>query len=97
MYDEFPRLKLVMHFEYEKYETDNGGNQDFRDFRITNDTAVVRELRADFASMGTRISWANSRAPPTSISSAGAPAPTNVQPTQSTVSLTLDYHIHGAC
>ncbi|KAK4057668.1 hypothetical protein OIO90_001316 [Microbotryomycetes sp. JL221] len=84
-YDEFPRLKMVMHFEYEKYETDNLGDQDFRDFRITNDTAVVRELRADFASMGTRISWANSRAPPTSISSAGAPAATNIESTQSTV------------
>ncbi|KAK4055104.1 hypothetical protein OIV83_000384 [Microbotryomycetes sp. JL201] len=84
-YDEFPRLKLVMHFEYEKYETDNSGGQDFRDFRITNDSSVVRELRADFASMGSRISWANSRAPPTSISSAGAPAATNIENTQSTV------------
>jgi hypothetical protein len=78
MLDEFPRLKLIMQFEYEKYETDNQNppGQDFRDFRVTNDTGALDMLKADFASAGARFSWANSRAPPTSISSAGAPAAT---------------------
>lgn len=79
MLDEFPRLKLIMQFEYAKFETDNAGDQDYRDFRFTNNTAVVNELAVDFASIGTRFSWANSRAAPTSISSAGAPAATNIQ------------------
>lgn len=66
-----------MHFEYEKFEQDNADQPaDFRDFRVTNDTEVVSLLRGDFASLGDRFSWANSRAPPSSISSAGAPAAT---------------------
>ncbi|GAA6064204.1 hypothetical protein JCM10212_001617 [Sporobolomyces blumeae] len=77
MYDQFPRLKLVMQFEYEKNETANDGTTDLRDYRLTNATDVVQELVADLSSIGTRFTWANSRAPPTSISSAGAPAATN--------------------
>jgi hypothetical protein len=87
MFDEFPRLRLIMHFEYEKIETANDNSNDLRDFRITNDTSVLAQLKADFASAGDRFSWAQSRAPPTSISSAGAPAATNSE--GSTVSFWL--------
>lgn len=77
MLDQYPRIKLIMQFEYEKTETANNGQDDLRDYRLTNTTAVVDELKADLASMGDRFTWAQSRAPPTSISSAGAPAATN--------------------
>jgi hypothetical protein len=78
MFDAFPRLKMIMQFEYEKFETSNLGTQDLRDFRITNQTAVLAELLADLNPVAAaRFSWANSRAPPTSISSINAPAATN--------------------
>lgn len=78
MFDTFPRLKMVMQFEYEKFETSNLGTQDLRDFRITNSTGVLAELLADLTpANAARFSWANSRAPPTSISSINAPAATN--------------------
>ncbi|KAK4699021.1 hypothetical protein P7C70_g7244, partial [Phenoliferia sp. Uapishka_3] len=75
MYDAFPRLKMVMQFEYEKVETSNANTQDLRDYRITNDTGVLAEFINDLSPMATRFSWANFRAKPTSISSAGAPPP----------------------
>lgn len=77
MLDQYPRIKLIMQFEYEKVETANNGQPDLRDYRLTNTTAVVDELRLDLASIGDRFTWAQSRAIPTSISSAGAPAATN--------------------
>ncbi|CEQ38579.1 SPOSA6832_00009, partial [Sporobolomyces salmonicolor] len=73
--DCYPRIKLFMQFEYEKTETSNEGTDDLRDYRLLNNTDVLNEFKADLASLGTTFSWANSRAPPTSISSAGAPAP----------------------
>ncbi|GAA5954071.1 hypothetical protein JCM21900_005398 [Sporobolomyces salmonicolor] len=72
---QYPRIKLFMQFEYEKTETSNEGTNDLRDYRLLNNTDVLNEFKADLASLGTTFSWANSRAPPTSISSAGAPAP----------------------
>lgn len=77
MLDRFPRIKLYMQFEYEKEEDANNGDKDFRDYRILNVTDVRDEFIADLASLSDRFSWAQSRAPPTSISSAGAPAATN--------------------
>ncbi|GAA6010200.1 hypothetical protein JCM10207_005663 [Rhodosporidiobolus poonsookiae] len=77
LYDNHPRLKMYMHFEHNKTESANDGSQDNRDFRMLNNTEARAEIIADLASAGTRFSWANSRAPPTSISSAGAPAATN--------------------
>lgn len=67
-----------MQFEYEKFETSNVGGQDLRDYRLTNDTAILAEVVADFSALGTRFSWANSRAKPTSISTPGAPAATSL-------------------
>ncbi|KAL8286187.1 hypothetical protein RQP46_004675 [Phenoliferia psychrophenolica] len=80
LYDQFPRLKMVMQFEFEKNETSNDRNAagnyvDLRDYRITNDTAVRNEFLSALNPMATRFSWAMSRALPTSISSAGAPPP----------------------
>jgi len=77
MLDQYPRIKLIMQFEYEKVETANNGQDDLRDYRLTNTTAVVDELRLDLSSIGDRFTWAQSRAIPTSVSSAGAPAATN--------------------
>ncbi|GAA5923770.1 uncharacterized protein JCM15063_003757 [Sporobolomyces koalae] len=77
MLDQYPRVKLIMQFEYEKYESANDGTNDLRDYRLTNTTEVVDELVADLSSIGDRFTWAQSRAAPTSISSAGAPAATN--------------------
>lgn len=77
LYADFPRLKMYMQFEYTKTETANDGSDDPRDYRLTNNTEVVSELSAGLASAGTLFSWANIRAVPTSISSAGAPAATN--------------------
>ncbi|GAA5882807.1 hypothetical protein JCM16303_002468 [Sporobolomyces ruberrimus] len=77
MLDQYPRIKLIMQFEYEKTESANDGSNDLRDYRLTNTTSVVDELKVDLASIGDRFTWAQSRAAPTSISSAGAPAATN--------------------
>ena len=76
--DRHPRLKLLMQFEYEKVEASNDGSPDLRDFRLTNDTAVLAVFREDFISIGPRFSWANSRAAPTSISTPGAPSATPI-------------------
>lgn len=62
-----------MAFEYEKYEMSNTGTQDLRDFRMTNNTGVLAELRAGILPIADRFSWAQSRSPPTSVSSPGAP------------------------
>ncbi|GAA6009635.1 uncharacterized protein JCM10292_002221 [Rhodotorula paludigena] len=75
MYDTFPRIKLYMQFEYEKDETANDGSIDHRDFRVTNTTEVVASMRADISSIGTRFTWAQSRAPPPAHKSARAPPP----------------------
>ncbi|BGP36250.1 hypothetical protein JCM10449v2_000148 [Rhodotorula kratochvilovae] len=77
MLDNFPRLKLYMQFEYEKEEDSNSNGKDWRDYRILNVTDVRDEFIADINSLSDRFSWAQSRAPPTSISSPGAPAATN--------------------
>ncbi|GAA5861372.1 hypothetical protein JCM3774_000227 [Rhodotorula dairenensis] len=77
MLTQFDRIKLYMQFEYEKTETANNGQDDLRDYRVLNNTDVLAELKADLNSLSGSWFWAQSRAPPTSISSAGAPAATN--------------------
>ena len=65
-YDDFPRLKLMMNFEYEKNETD-GGVEDHRDFRLTNKTEVLAGFQSDLATMtGEVFTWANYRPIPVS-------------------------------
>lgn len=63
-FEEFPRIKLMMHFEYEKNETD-GGVQDHRDFRLTNATEVLAGFSADLQSAHP-YSWASYRPIPVS-------------------------------
>jgi hypothetical protein len=55
-FEEFPRMKLMMQFEYEKNETD-GGVQDHRDYRLTNDTEVLAAFVSDLATASTLYSW----------------------------------------
>ncbi|GAA5899065.1 hypothetical protein JCM6882_004606 [Rhodosporidiobolus microsporus] len=74
---DFPRIKMYMHFEHEKAESANDGSWDLRDFRVSNHTPVLNVLKEDLSSAGNLFSWGNPRATPTSISSAGAPAATN--------------------
>lgn len=65
-YEEFPRIKLMMQFEYEKNETD-GGVQDHRDYRLTNHTEVLSGFQSDLATMsGEVFTWANYRPIPVS-------------------------------
>lgn len=64
--EEFPRLKLMMQFEYEKNETD-GGISDHRDYRLTNGTDVLDGFRSALDAMtGEVYTWANYRPIPTS-------------------------------
>lgn len=55
--EEFPRLKLMMQFEYEKNETD-GGISDHRDYRLTNGTDVLDGFRSALDAMtGEVYTW----------------------------------------
>jgi len=73
LYDTYPRLKLNMHFEYEKMEYD-GQIPDLRDYRVTNDSQVLEYFRGEIASIeDTYFSWAQTSAVPTSLSSAPFP------------------------
>lgn len=65
LFDTYPRLKLMMQFEYEKNETD-GGINDHRDYRLTNHTDVLQGFQSDLATMGNVYTWANYRPVPTS-------------------------------
>ena len=53
-----PRLKMYIQFDYFKIETD-GGILDYRDYRITNNTAVLSAFNSDFARVSTRYVQAN--------------------------------------
>jgi len=72
-YTSYPRIKLMMHFEYVKTEID-GGISDLRDYRITNATDVLAAFQADLSPAATQFAWANIRQAPASIPSAGRPA-----------------------
>jgi len=54
-----PQIKMVMMYEFEKYETaaSNVG-QDLRDFRSTNDSQIATAFRADIESMIDSFAWA---------------------------------------
>jgi len=54
----FPRLKMLMMFEWEKVETD-GGLSTLRDFRITNDSTVLAAFQQDLLNVQDRYVWAN--------------------------------------
>lgn len=55
---EHPRLRAYFQFEYDKFEND-GGIVDERDYRITNNTAVLSAFRADMSAVSTAYVWAN--------------------------------------
>lgn len=56
----------MMHFEYEKNETDSGID-DHRDFRLTNKTEVLQGFQSALATMtGEVYTWANYRPIPVS-------------------------------
>lgn len=52
LYDTYPRLKLNMHFEYEKTEDD-----DLRDYRLANETAIVDGFSSALDAFSTRVAW----------------------------------------
>lgn len=81
-FQQFPRMKLMMQFEYKKNESD-GGIQDSRDFRLTNKTDVLAGLKQNLATMTDIYTWANYRPIPT---------PTPNIATQTKIFTTTDQH-----
>jgi len=65
LFETYPRLKLMMQFEYEKNETD-GGINDHRDYRLTNKTDILQGFQSDLATMSDVYTWANYRPVPVS-------------------------------
>lgn len=70
--NQFPRLKLTMHFEHEKLETD-GGNSDLRDYRLTNDTAMLAAFQADLQTVLPLYVQPSPRERPAGIPAQGRP------------------------
>ncbi|KAI8453730.1 glycoside hydrolase superfamily [Phakopsora pachyrhizi] len=58
--ERYPRLKLHMHFEFEKPEADNGP-LNLRDYRLTNKTEVLQSYQADLNNVQDRYLWATYR------------------------------------
>lgn len=54
--DTFPRIRLHMHFEYEKMEADIGA-PDLRDYRLTNSTDVLAAYQTDLTTVQDRYAW----------------------------------------
>lgn len=73
MFTQFPQIRMIMQFEYEKVETSNENTLDDRDYRVTNDTEVLAVLKNGFSTASQYWQWATSQAQPTYISSANAP------------------------
>lgn len=55
-FNQFPRIKFHMHFEYQKMESD-GGVADLRDYRITNVTSILNAFKADLAGVQQNYLW----------------------------------------
>lgn len=72
LFQMFPRLKLIMHFEHEKLEMD-GGRPDLRDYRLTNDTDTLNAFKADLAAVLPGFVVAGYRPLPAVIPVAGRP------------------------
>lgn len=45
-----------MHFEYEKLESD-GGIQDLRDYRLTNETNILQAFQGDLNGVANNYIW----------------------------------------
>ncbi|KZT55079.1 glycoside hydrolase family 26 protein, partial [Calocera cornea HHB12733] len=54
----YPRLKMIMNFEWEKVESD-GNIPTLRDFRLTNATDVLDAFVQDLETVAQRYVWAN--------------------------------------
>lgn len=65
---QYPRLKMIINFEYVKDEAD-GGTMDLRDYRLTNDTGINAAFTSDLAQVAGSFQWASSRAVPTPTAS----------------------------
>lgn len=61
--NEHPRIRAYYQFEYDKFEND-GGIVDERDYRISNDTAVLQAFLADLAPIMSNYVFANSTLQP---------------------------------
>lgn len=72
LFQTFPRLKLLMHFEHEKLEMD-GGNPDMRDYRLTNDTDTLNAFKADLSTVLPFMVVSGYRPLPARIPSSGRP------------------------
>lgn len=68
--DLFPRLKLHMHFEYEKMEADIGA-PDMRDYRLTNVSEILTAYQNDLNTVQDRYHWAQYRVPTQPIQTTG--------------------------
>lgn len=81
-FQQYPRMKLMMQFEYKKNETD-GGIPDSRDFRLTNKTDVLNGFKSALAGVADIYTWANYRPIPTSTPNVA---------TQTSIYTTTDSH-----
>lgn len=72
----FPRIKLHMHFEFQKVEADIGP-PDVRDYRLTNKTEILTAFQADLNTVQDSYVWAQYRpiTRPTQLSGPGVSAP----------------------
>ncbi|PLW41636.1 hypothetical protein PCASD_05401 [Puccinia coronata f. sp. avenae] len=68
----FPRLKLHMHFEHEKSESD-GGVSDLRDYRLSNDTATLEAFKQDFSAVSASFVVSSFRPLPPGVPVSGRP------------------------
>ncbi|CAD6574881.1 MAG: hypothetical protein CYPHOPRED_005532 [Cyphobasidiales sp. Tagirdzhanova-0007] len=64
-FESFPRMKLMMQFEFQKNESDSGAS-DHRDYRLTNNSEVLSAFQTDLANASSLYTWANYRTIPTS-------------------------------
>ncbi|MBW0541169.1 hypothetical protein O181_080884 [Austropuccinia psidii MF-1] len=69
---QFPRVKMTMHFEHLKMEVD-GGKNDLRDYRLTNDTATLEAFKADLTSVIGSYVVAGYRPLPANVQASGRP------------------------
>ncbi|KZT52980.1 glycoside hydrolase family 26 protein [Calocera cornea HHB12733] len=84
--EKFPRLKMIMLFEWEKVETDND-IPTLRDFRLTNNSAVLGGFTQDLENVAQRYVWANYLPMPKS----GSGSPDQVPMPQETVHRATPY------
>ncbi|POW13260.1 hypothetical protein PSHT_07830 [Puccinia striiformis] len=72
----FPRIKLHMHFEFQKVEADIGP-PDVRDYRLTNKTEILTAFQTDLTAVQNNYLWAQHRpiTRPIQVNGPGVSAP----------------------